>query len=85
MMGECPMVKVGTAALPSFPSPQTRPPDPGEVTQGEPDMRNAMAYAFVVIAVAPLIGIWRGHVWAKAQGLVLRDNATSTATGSQTA
>lgn len=48
-------------------------------------MRNAMAYAFVVIAVAPMIGIWRGHVWAKAQGLVLRDNANSTAPGSQTA
>ncbi len=79
------MVKVGTAALPGFPSPQTRPPHPGEVIQGELDMRNAMAYAFVVIAVAPLIGIWRGHVWAKAQGLVLRDNATSTAPGSQTA
>jgi len=35
-------------------------------------MREAMAYAFVVIAVAPLIGIWRGHMWAKANGLVLR-------------
>jgi hypothetical protein len=48
-------------------------------------MRNAMAYAFVVIAVAPMIGIWRGHVWAKAQGLVLRDNASSPAADSQTA
>jgi hypothetical protein len=36
-------------------------------------MRNAMAFAFVVIAVAPLIGIWRGHMWAKSKGLILRD------------
>jgi hypothetical protein len=35
-------------------------------------MRNAMALAFVIVAAAPLIGIWRGHVWAKAQGMVLR-------------
>ncbi len=35
-------------------------------------MRNALALAFVVIAVAPLVGIWRGHVWAKSKGLVLR-------------
>jgi hypothetical protein len=41
-------------------------------------MRNAMAYAFIVVAVAPLIGIWRGHVWAKANRLVLR-KTTNTA------
>ena len=35
-------------------------------------MRNALALAFVIIAVAPLIGIWRGHVWAKSKGMVLR-------------
>jgi hypothetical protein len=40
-------------------------------------MREAMAYAFVVIAVAPLIGIWRGHMWAKANGLVLRKTDVS--------
>jgi polyferredoxin len=45
-------------------------------------MRNAMAYAFIVVAVAPLIGIWRGHVWAKANGLVLRK--TNAATVEQT-
>jgi hypothetical protein len=44
-----------------------------------------MAYAFVVIAVAPMIGIWRGHAWAKAKGLVLRDPAPAAAPGSQTA
>jgi len=47
-------------------------------------MRNAMAYAFVVIAVAPLIGIWRGHMWAKANGLVLR-KTTGVEHTSQTA
>jgi hypothetical protein len=54
-------------------------------TQGEIDMRNAMAYAFVVIAVAPLIGIWRGHMWAKANGLVLRKTPTAAEHTSQTA
>ena len=48
-------------------------------------MRNAMAYAFVVIAVAPLIGIWRGHVWAKANGLVLRKAGTPAEQSGQTA
>jgi hypothetical protein len=38
-------------------------------------MRNAMAYAFVVIAASPILGIWRGHVWAKAQGFTLRNSA----------
>ncbi len=47
-------------------------------------MRNAMAYAFVVIAMAPLIGIWRGHVWAKANGFVLR-KPTSVVPSNQTA
>ena len=41
-------------------------------------MQYAVIYAFVVIAGAPLIGIWRGHVWAKANGKVLRSTATST-------
>jgi hypothetical protein len=36
----------------------------------------AVIYAFVVVAVAPLIGIWRAHVWAKANGLVLRPAAS---------
>ena len=48
-------------------------------------MRNALAYAFVVIAVAPMIGIWRGHAWAKAKGLVLRDSTPTPAPKSQTA
>ena len=48
-------------------------------------MRNAMAYAFVVIAVAPLIGIWRGHMWAKANGLVLRKTGTAVEQTSQAA
>ena len=26
--------------------------------------------AFMVVAAAPFIGIWRGHVWAKAHGKV---------------
>jgi hypothetical protein len=40
-------------------------------------MQIALIYAFVVVAGAPLIGIWRGHVWAKANGMVLRTTATS--------
>ena len=40
-------------------------------------MQFAVIYAFVVVAGAPLIGIWRGHVWAKANGKVLRTTATS--------
>ena len=44
-------------------------------------MREAMAYAFVVIAVAPLVGIWRGHIWAKANGLVLRKTDAIGSTG----
>jgi len=35
-------------------------------------MQNALVYAFLVIAAAPLVGIWRGHAWAKANGMVLR-------------
>jgi hypothetical protein len=31
-------------------------------------MHYAVIYVFVVVAGAPLIGIWRGHVWAKANG-----------------
>ena len=48
-------------------------------------MRNALAYAFVVVALAPMIGIWRGHAWAKAKGLVLREPAPATAHNGQTA
>ena len=40
-------------------------------------MEICLIYAFVVVAGAPLIGIWRGHVWAKANGKVLRTTATS--------
>jgi hypothetical protein len=39
-------------------------------------MEICLIYAFVVVAGAPLIGIWRGHVWARANGLVLRAAAT---------
>ena len=39
-------------------------------------MEYAVIYAFVVVAGAPLIGIWRAHVWAKANGMVLRSAAT---------
>ncbi|MGA1984599.1 MAG: hypothetical protein ABSG84_19305 [Acidobacteriaceae bacterium] len=39
-------------------------------------MESCLIYAFVVVAGAPLIGIWRGHVWARANGLVLRTVAT---------
>ena len=39
-------------------------------------MQYAMIYAFVVVAGAPLIGIWRAHVWAKANRMALRTAAT---------
>ena len=35
-------------------------------------MESTVIYAFLVVACAPLIGIWRAHVWAKKNGLVLR-------------
>jgi len=35
-------------------------------------MRNAIALTLIVIAAAPLIGAWRGHIWAKANGMVLQ-------------
>jgi hypothetical protein len=35
-------------------------------------MQSALVYAFLVIAVAPLVGLWRGHAWAKANGMILR-------------
>jgi len=44
-------------------------------------MQYAVIYAFVVVAGAPLIGIWRAHVWARGNGLALR----STPTPEQTA
>jgi hypothetical protein len=34
-------------------------------------MQYAMIYAFVVVASAPFIGIWRGHVWARSNGKLL--------------
>lgn len=39
-------------------------------------MEYVLIYVFVVVAGAPLIGIWRGHVWAKANGKVLRATAS---------
>ena len=38
-------------------------------------METTVVYAFLVVACAPLVGIWRGHVWAKSRGLVLRKDA----------
>jgi len=35
-------------------------------------MESTVIYAFMVVACAPLIGIWRAHVWAKKNGFVLR-------------
>ena len=40
-------------------------------------MSTTIIYAFVVIAISPLVGIWRGHVWAKKNGLVLRVDETA--------
>jgi hypothetical protein len=41
-------------------------------------MQMAVIYAFVVVAGAPLIGIWRAHAWAKKNGLALRKPASET-------
>jgi hypothetical protein len=77
----CPAVKGGSRptrlmlvlTIPALASSQV-----AEVTTKENDaMQSAVIFAFVAITVAPLIGIWRGHVWAKANGLVLRSTATS--------
>ena len=46
-------------------------------------MQYAVALAFV--AVAPLIGIWYGHVWAKTNRMILRATASSTGQNSQIA
>jgi hypothetical protein len=35
-------------------------------------MESTVVYAFLVVACAPLIGIWRAHAWAKKNQLVLR-------------
>jgi hypothetical protein len=35
-------------------------------------MRIALAFAFVVMATAPLLGIFWAHVWADLNGMVLR-------------
>jgi hypothetical protein len=35
-------------------------------------MTTTVIYAFLVVACAPLIGIWRAHAWAKKNGFVLR-------------
>ena len=39
-------------------------------------MQMAVIYTVVVVAVAPLIGIWRAHAWAKKNGLALRKPAS---------
>jgi hypothetical protein len=36
-------------------------------------MESTVIYAFLVVACAPLIGIWRAHVWAKKNGFVMRE------------
>jgi len=35
-------------------------------------MRIAVALAFIVVAITPLIGIGWGHMWAKANRMILR-------------
>jgi hypothetical protein len=47
-------------------------------------MEIAWVFAFVMVAGGPLIGMWRGHVWAKSQGMVLR-SASARGARSQTA
>jgi hypothetical protein len=52
------------------------PPKRWGHNKGEVNMQIAVIYAFVVVAGAPLIGIWRAHVWAKSNGMVLRTVTT---------
>ena len=70
------MASAGAVDTLHFRSPTGSAAHRGESHKGEVQtMRNALALAFVIIAVAPLIGIWRGHVWAKSKGMVLRKPA----------
>ena len=48
-------------------------------------MRNAVALAFVIVAVAPLIGIAWGHMWAKANRMALRATPQSAEQSNQAA
>ena len=48
-------------------------------------MRNAVALAFVVIAVAPLVGIKWGHMWAKANRVALQATPPSAEQSDQAA
>jgi hypothetical protein len=41
-------------------------------------MQSSIIYAFCVVACTPLVGIWRGHVWAKKNGMVLRTDDPAT-------
>jgi hypothetical protein len=41
-------------------------------------MQMSVIYAFVVVAGAPLFGIWRAHAWAKKNGLELRKTPAQT-------
>jgi hypothetical protein len=48
----------------------------GQVTpKGDFAMQMTVVYAFVVVVIAPAIGILQGHKWAKANGLVLRSKS----------
>jgi hypothetical protein len=61
------------------------PTKTAEARQGELTMRIAVALAFVVVAVAPLIGIGWGHVWAKANRMTLRATPPSAEQSNQAA
>lgn len=41
-------------------------------------MQMAVIYAVIVVAGAPLVGIWRAHTWAKKNGLTLRQPVSAT-------
>ena len=41
-------------------------------------MQCALIFAFVVVAVAPFIGIWRGHLWAKFSGKLLAQRRSAS-------
>ncbi len=71
------MVKTGTHLPPGFAHRIDSVAKASEVNiKGEISMQNAIVLAFVTVAVAPLVGIWRGHVWAKKNGMVLRTDVS---------
>ena len=61
----------GGPAVRLHPNQSTTPYGPERI------MESTVIYAFLVVACAPLIGIWRAHAWARKNGFVLREERGS--------